>query len=90
MIEKITECVSYARNFTDDVEWSAEDGSRTEDDFLCRAVETAIKAGATTINIPDTVGYATPEDYASGVVQDTRLREVAKLVEDTLDVLFEG
>ncbi len=65
VIEKIHECVSFARNFTDDVEWSAEDGSRTEDDFLCRAVETAIKAGATTINIPDTVGYATPEDYAA-------------------------
>lgn len=65
VIEKIYECVSFARGFTDDVEWSAEDGSRTEDDFLCRAVETAIKAGATTINIPDTVGYATPEDYAA-------------------------
>ena len=65
VLEKIHECVSFARNFTDDVEWSAEDGSRTEDDFLCRAVETAIKAGATTINIPDTVGYATPEDYAA-------------------------
>ncbi len=65
VLEKISECVGFARNFTDDVEWSAEDGSRTEDDFLCRAVETAIKAGATTINIPDTVGYATPEDYAA-------------------------
>lgn len=65
VLEKIHECVSFARNFVDDVEWSAEDGSRTEDDFLCRAVETAIKAGATTINIPDTVGYATPEDYAA-------------------------
>src|SRR3546814_11423461 len=48
-----------------DVEWSPEDGSRTEPDFLCRTVEAAIKAGATTINIPDTVGYATPEDYAA-------------------------
>ncbi|WP_419730548.1 2-isopropylmalate synthase [Lichenicola sp.] len=54
-----------ARNFTDDVEWSAEDGSRTEPDFLCRCVEAAIKAGATTINIPDTVGYSTPEDMAA-------------------------
>ena len=45
-----------ARQFTDDVEWSAEDGSRTDPDFLCRCVETAIRAGATTINIPDTVG----------------------------------
>ncbi len=53
-----------ARQFTDDVEWSAEDGSRTEHEFLCRCVEAAIKAGANTINIPDTVGYATPEDMA--------------------------
>src|SRR5919107_1627192 len=51
-----------ARQHTDDVEWSAEDGTRTEPDFLCRCVEAAIKAGATTINIPDTVGYAVPED----------------------------
>ncbi|MBE7210954.1 MAG: 2-isopropylmalate synthase [Gluconacetobacter diazotrophicus] len=54
-----------ARQHTDDVEWSAEDGSRTEPDFLCRCVEAAIRAGATTINIPDTVGYATPEDMAA-------------------------
>ena len=54
--------VALARNHTDDVEWSAEDGSRTEPDFLCRCVEAAIRAGATTINIPDTVGYALPED----------------------------
>ncbi|MBU0799790.1 MAG: 2-isopropylmalate synthase [Alphaproteobacteria bacterium] len=65
VLNTIHESVSHARNFTDDVEWSAEDGSRTEDDFLCRAVEIAIKAGATTINIPDTVGYALPGDYAA-------------------------
>jgi 2-isopropylmalate synthase len=64
VLEAIDRSVRYARNFTDDVEWSAEDGSRTTDEFLCRAVETAIKAGATTINIPDTVGYALPDDYA--------------------------
>jgi 2-isopropylmalate synthase len=64
VLEKINDSVAFARKFTDDVEWSAEDGSRTEDDFLCRAVETAINAGATTINIPDTVGYSTPEDMA--------------------------
>lgn len=64
VLEVIAESVSFARNFTDDVEWSAEDGSRTDDDFLCRCVEIAINAGATTINIPDTVGYAMPEDYA--------------------------
>jgi 2-isopropylmalate synthase len=65
VLAAIHDSVSFARTFTDDVEWSAEDGSRTEDDFLCRAVETAIKAGATTINIPDTVGYALPDDYAA-------------------------
>ncbi len=55
--------VTRARNHTDDVEWSAEDGTRTEHDFLCRCVEAAIKAGATTINIPDTVGYTMPDEY---------------------------
>ena len=55
--------VSRARNWVDDVEWSAEDATRTEIDYLCRCVETALKAGARTINLPDTVGYATPEEY---------------------------
>jgi 2-isopropylmalate synthase len=55
--------VSRARTHTDDVEWSAEDATRTEHDFLCRCVEAAINAGATTINIPDTVGYTVPEEY---------------------------
>ena len=57
--------VSRARNYTDDVEWSPEDGSRTEHDFLCRCVESAIDAGATTINIPDTVGYAVPSEFGA-------------------------
>ena len=56
--------VTLARQHTDDVEWSAEDATRTDPDFLCRVVEAAIKAGATTINLPDTVGYAVPEDMA--------------------------
>ncbi|MBJ26878.1 MAG: 2-isopropylmalate synthase [Rhodospirillaceae bacterium] len=63
--QAVLESVSHARRFTDDVEWSCEDGSRTEHDFLCRCVESAIKAGANTINIPDTVGYAEPEEFAS-------------------------
>ena len=63
VLEMITESVSYARNHCDDVEWSAEDATRTDPDYLCRAVEAAIKAGATTVNIPDTVGYSTPDDY---------------------------
>ncbi len=63
----VEESVTFARSFTDNVEWSAEDASRTEDDFLCRAVEIAIKAGATTINIPDTVGYSVPEEYGAKI-----------------------
>jgi 2-isopropylmalate synthase len=63
VLDMITAQCSRARNLVDDVEWSAEDGTRTEIDFLCRAVELAIKAGATTINIPDTVGYTVPEEY---------------------------
>src|SRR5215475_3483913 len=54
--EMVIAQVTRARNHVDDVEWSAEDATRTEHDFLCRCVEAAIKAGATTINIPDTVG----------------------------------
>lgn len=67
VLEAVKESVSYARSRTDDVEWSAEDGSRTEDDFLCRCVEAAINAGATTINLPDTVGYAVPDEFAAKV-----------------------
>src|ERR1700736_2430227 len=61
--EMVIAQVTRARNHTDDVEWSSEDGTRTEQDFLCRCVEAAIKAGATTINIPDTVGYTVPDEY---------------------------
>ncbi len=63
VIEAIGKSVSFARNLIDDVEWSAEDATRTEIDFLCRAVEKAIASGATTVNIPDTVGYTTPDEY---------------------------
>ena len=63
VLEMITAQVTRARNHTDDVEWSAEDATRTEHDYLCRCVDAAIRAGATTINIPDTVGYTTPDEY---------------------------
>ena len=63
VLEMVIAQVTRARNLVDDVEWSAEDGTRTEHDFLCRCVEAAIKAGATTINIPDTVGYTAPQEY---------------------------
>lgn len=57
------EAVRYAKSFTDNVEFSAEDGSRSDRDFLCRIFEAAIEAGATTVNLPDTVGYAIPQEF---------------------------
>ena len=59
------ESVKRARNLIDDVEWSAEDATRSDPDFLCRCVEGAIKAGARTVNIPDTVGYTVPEEHSA-------------------------
>lgn len=63
--QAVIDSVTHARKYTDDVEWSPEDGSRTEHDFLCRCVESAIDAGAGTINIPDTVGYAVPDEFGA-------------------------
>jgi len=63
VIDIITATVAQARNLVDNVEWSAMDATRTPIDYLQRCVETAVKAGATTINLPDTVGYATPGEY---------------------------
>ena len=65
MADKIHETVSHARNLCEDVQWSPMDATRTEWDYLCRVIEIAIKAGATTINIPDTVGYTAPEESAN-------------------------
>ena len=65
VLQMVVNSVTRARAWVADVEWSAEDATRTEIDFLCRCVEAAIKAGATTINLPDTVGYALPEDIAA-------------------------
>ncbi|MEX0277672.1 MAG: 2-isopropylmalate synthase [Ruegeria sp.] len=64
MAEKIHETVSHARNLCENVQWSPMDATRTEWDYLCRVIEIAIKAGATTINIPDTVGYTAPVESA--------------------------
>ncbi|SFH04007.1 2-isopropylmalate synthase [Desulfotomaculum arcticum] len=64
VIEAAVAGIKRARGYTSDVEFSAEDASRSELNFLCRVVEAAIAAGATTINIPDTVGYATPDEFA--------------------------
>ncbi|MFC3694033.1 2-isopropylmalate synthase [Chenggangzhangella methanolivorans] len=82
VIEIIQATVSQARNLVDDVEWSAMDATRTSIEYLCRAVETAIKAGATTINLPDTVGYATPEEYGD------MFRQVRERVPGADQVIF--
>ncbi|SFR05166.1 2-isopropylmalate synthase [Desulfoscipio geothermicus] len=65
VVEAAVAGVKHAKSYTSDVEFSAEDASRSDLDFLCRVVEAAIGAGATTINIPDTVGYATPDEFAA-------------------------
>jgi 2-isopropylmalate synthase len=64
-IDQIAEMVAFARTFTDDVEFSPEDATRTDPDFLLKVCEVAIQAGATTLNLPDTVGYCLPQDYAA-------------------------
>lgn len=69
VIERAVHMIKRARNYTDDVEFSCEDGGRTPIDDLCRMVEAAIHAGATTINIPDTVGYTLPGEYANIIGQ---------------------
>ena len=69
VLERAVEAVRQARQWTDDVEFSAEDAGRSELDFLCRITEAAIAAGANTINIPDTVGYNLPEQFATTVRQ---------------------
>jgi 2-isopropylmalate synthase len=63
VLDAIKESVTYARNLTDDVEWSCEDGTRTDIDYMCKSVELAINCGAKTINIPDTVGYTVPSEF---------------------------
>jgi 2-isopropylmalate synthase len=74
--EMVISSVTRARNFTDDVEWSCEDGTRSEHDFLCRCIEAAIKAGATTINIPDTRRGSRPIAIMTSAWQSrTRLQE---------------
>lgn len=82
VLEAIAFSVGHARNLCGDIEWSAEDATRSDPDFLCRAVEAAIKAGATTINLPDTVGYATPETYGA------MFRDVISRVPDADKAIF--
>ncbi|MBY0436985.1 MAG: 2-isopropylmalate synthase [Burkholderiales bacterium] len=65
VLETAVNAVKFARGFTDDVEFSPEDAGRSDIDFLCRVLEAVIKAGATTLNIPDTVGYTMPDQYGA-------------------------
>src|SRR6201997_2110179 len=67
IVRRAVEGVKRARDYVDDVEFSPEDAARTELDFLAEVVERAVEAGATTVNIPDTVGYAVPEQYAAAI-----------------------
>ncbi len=69
VVEAAVNAVKFARNFCDDVEFSPEDAGRSEPDFLCRILEAVIKAGATTLNIPDTVGYAMPGPFGDLIRQ---------------------
>ncbi|MCC2637480.1 MAG: 2-isopropylmalate synthase [Moraxellaceae bacterium] len=69
VLENAVRAVKYARNLVDDVEFSCEDAGRSEIDFLCRVIEAAIDAGARTINIPDTVGYAIPNQFGELIGQ---------------------
>ena len=67
VLERVKESVTLARNLCDDVEWSAMDATRSDIDYLCKAIEIAIDAGAKTVNIPDTVGYTLPEEFANTI-----------------------
>lgn len=69
IVEMAVNAVKHARRYTDDVEFSCEDAGRTHIDYLCRMVEAAIHAGATTVNIPDTVGYTTPTEFG-GIIKN--------------------
>ncbi|MBT3145464.1 2-isopropylmalate synthase [Neptunomonas phycophila] len=69
VVENAVHAVKRARNLIDDVEFSLEDASRSEMDFMCRIIEAVIDAGARTINIPDTVGYAVPEEFGHTIAQ---------------------
>ena len=67
ILKRAIQCVKWARNFTDDVEFYAEDAGRTDNDYLARVVEAVIKAGATVVNIPDTTGYCLPYQYGEKI-----------------------
>jgi 2-isopropylmalate synthase len=67
ILQRAIQCVKWARNFTDDVEFYAEDAGRTDNEYLAKVIEAVITAGATTVNIPDTTGYCLPQQYAEKI-----------------------
>lgn len=67
ILERAIQCVKWARNFTDNIEFYAEDAGRTDNDYLAKVIESVIKAGATTVNIPDTTGYCLPYQYGEKI-----------------------
>jgi 2-isopropylmalate synthase len=67
ILKRAEQCVKWARNFTDDIEFYAEDAGRTENEYLAKVIEAVIKAGATTVNIPDTTGYCLPHQYGEKI-----------------------
>ncbi|MCG3142683.1 MAG: 2-isopropylmalate synthase [Anaerolineae bacterium] len=74
VVERVREMVSYAKSFCDDVEFSPEDAGRSDPEYLLEVLEVAIQAGATTLNIPDTVGYTTPQEFGAlikGLIENT-------------------
>jgi 2-isopropylmalate synthase len=77
-IAKIAKQVAYAKSFCENIEFSAEDASRTEPEFLRKAFQTAIESGATTLNIPDTVGYSQPKEFGEIVRNIAEMKEVKK------------
>ncbi len=81
ILDIVKNMVSYARSLCEDVEFSAEDALRTDPDFLCEVFSTAIEAGATTINVPDTVGYTTPSEFGELI---RRIRRSVRGVDDVI------
>jgi len=84
VLHDVVDSVTYAKKMTDDVEFSAEDATRTDLPFLCEVARAALEAGATTINIPDTVGYTAPTEYAK--IMDTIRKEVKGIDKIVLSV----
>ena len=79
VIKRVKECVKHAKNYCEEIEFSLEDATRSDKDFACKVIDTAIESGATMINIPDTVGYTTPFEYIEFInylKEHSRLSEV--------------